>query len=76
MCQKAPFKALKQAAVQAANDINRMTHMMLVYVVSCLEQVGKEEGCTHSAGLAIAPCWVSLSTSDSFHRSQLSQHLD
>lgn len=64
MCQKAPFKALKQPAVQATNDINRTTHTMLI---DCLEQAGEEEGCTHVAALHIAAWWVSLPTSDWFH---------
>lgn len=39
-CHGAPLKP----AVKAANDINRTLHIKLIYAVSCLEQVGEEEG--------------------------------
>lgn len=50
-------------AVKAGNDINRTLHTELIYAVSCLEQVGEEEGRTSPAA-----CWVSLLTTDCFHR--------
>lgn len=71
MCQRAPFKALKQPAVQAANDVNRMMHVMLIY---CLEQIVEEERCTLSAVLDTAGFLSQPQTV--FTRSQLSQHLD
>lgn len=49
-------------AVKAGNDINRTLHTELIYAVSCLEQVGEEEGRTSPAA-----CWVSLLTTDCFH---------
>lgn len=35
---------LLNPAVKAANNINRMMCTRLIYAVSCLEQVGEEEG--------------------------------